>query len=111
VEVAQNGLAAYHMFSNEAVSGKSPFDLIILDMVLGEKLDGLQVFELIQQLFPAQKAILASGHATNERAEQAIKKGLPWLSKPYDIETLAHTVERALEGHGQGGQRPPPALR
>jgi phosphoserine phosphatase RsbU/P len=96
VEVLQSGLAAYELFSKAAPSGKSPFDLIILDMVLGEKLDGLQIFELIQRLFPAQKAIMASGHAPNERAEQAMKKGLPWLTKPYGIDTLARTVEQAL---------------
>jgi signal transduction histidine kinase/DNA-binding LacI/PurR family transcriptional regulator/ActR/RegA family two-component response regulator len=111
VEVAQSGLAAYDMFSRAVRSGKSPFDLVILDMVLGEELDGLEIFELIQRLFPAQKAIMASGHAPSERAEQAIKKGLPWLSKPYGVETLARIVERALEGDGQGCLTPPPTLR
>jgi signal transduction histidine kinase/ActR/RegA family two-component response regulator len=98
VELARSGFAAYDRFIKAAPSGKSPFDLVILDMVLGEKLDGLQVFGLIQRLFPAQKAIMASGHAPNERAEEAMKKGLPWLTKPYDRDTLAHAVESALAG-------------
>jgi CheY-like chemotaxis protein len=110
VETAQSGQAAYERFIGAASSEKSPFDLVILDMVLGEDLDGLQVFELIQRLFPGQKAIMASGHAPNERAEQAIKKGLPWLCKPYDVETLARVVERALESGGQGGLTPSPTL-
>jgi sigma-B regulation protein RsbU (phosphoserine phosphatase) len=111
VEIAQSGLAAYDIFSRAGRSGRSPFDLIILDMVLGEKLDGLEIFEMIQRLFPAQKAVMASGHAPNERAEQAIKKGLPWLSKPYSVETLARVVERALDGNGQDSLIPPPTLR
>ena len=36
-------------------SGHSPFDLVIIDMLLGEALDGLQIIEQIQRLFPAQK--------------------------------------------------------
>jgi DNA-binding NtrC family response regulator len=71
-----------------------------MDMVLGEMLDGLQVFELIQQMFPDQKAIVASGHAPNERAELAVSKGLIWLAKPYSIKALTRAVERVLEGGG-----------
>ncbi len=70
-------------------------------MVLGEKLDGLQILELIQRLFPAQKAIMASGHAATERTEEAKKKGLPWLTKPYDSDSLVHAVETALAGGAQ----------
>jgi DNA-binding LacI/PurR family transcriptional regulator/signal transduction histidine kinase/ActR/RegA family two-component response regulator len=104
VEVMQSGLRAYELFSKAAPSGQSPFDLVIIDVVLNEMLDGLQIFELMQRLFPAQKAIVVSGHAPSERAEQAMKKGLPWLSKPYSIETLAHAVERALaDGHSSEG--------
>jgi len=98
VETAPSGLVAYDLFSKAVPTGRSPFDLVILDMVLGEKLDGLQIFEMIQRLFPAQRAIMASGHAPNERAEQAMRKGLPWLTKPYEVDTLARTVEHALIG-------------
>jgi signal transduction histidine kinase/ActR/RegA family two-component response regulator len=104
VETAQSGLAAYDLFCKTAPSGKSPFELVILDMVLGEKLDGLQIFEMIQRLFPVQRAIMASGHAPNERAEQAMRKGLPWLTKPYSVDTLARTVEQALGGSVKGGR-------
>jgi len=105
VETVQSGLAAYDLFCKTAPSGKSPFELVILDMVLGEKLDGLQIFEMIQRLFPSQRAIMASGHAPNERAEQAMRKGLPWLTKPYSVDTLARTVEQALGGSLQGERR------
>ena len=67
-----------------------------MDMVLGEALDGLQIIEQIQRLFPAQKVIVASGHAPNERAELAVHKKLTWLGKPYGMETLANTVQKVL---------------
>jgi DNA-binding LacI/PurR family transcriptional regulator/signal transduction histidine kinase/ActR/RegA family two-component response regulator len=96
VETMESGLGAYELFSRAAASGQSPFDLVIMDMVLGEVLDGLQIIERIQRLFPNQKVIVASGHAPTDRAELAVKKGLTWLSKPYGVETLAEAVQQVL---------------
>ena len=103
----QSGLCACEVFGQAAEAGKSPYDLVILDMVLNEILYGLQVFELIQRLFPAQKAIVASGHAPNERAELAVNRGLIWLAKPYTVEALTQVVERVLEGSVNGEERRP----
>jgi DNA-binding LacI/PurR family transcriptional regulator/signal transduction histidine kinase/ActR/RegA family two-component response regulator len=100
VEIMESGLGAYELFSHAAASGQSPFDLVIMDMVLGEVLDGLQIIERIQRLFPTQKVIVVSGHAPTERAELAVKKGLTWLSKPYVMETLAQAVQRVLRDDG-----------
>jgi signal transduction histidine kinase/CheY-like chemotaxis protein len=97
VDTMQSGLRACEVLSQAAPMGQSPYDLLVLDMVLNEVLDGLQVFELIQRLFPAQRAIVASGHAPNERAELAVSKGLIWLAKPYTVEALTQAVERVLE--------------
>jgi len=96
VEVIDSGLRAYELFSRALASGQSPFDLVIMDMVLGEALDGLQIIEQIQRLFPGQKVIVASGHAPTERADLAVRKGVTWLGKPYGMETLAETVQRVL---------------
>ena len=96
VDTMTSGLRAYEMFRQAARTEPSPYDLVILDMVLGEMLDGLQIFELIARRFPGQNAILASGHAPSERAELAISKGLVWLPKPYTVEALTRAVARAL---------------
>jgi DNA-binding LacI/PurR family transcriptional regulator/signal transduction histidine kinase/ActR/RegA family two-component response regulator len=101
VEVMESGLGAYELFSRAAASGQSPFDLVIMDMVMGESLDGLQIIEQIQRLFPAQKVIVASGHAPIERAERAVQKDLTWLGKPYGMEALATTVQRVLRDEGR----------
>ena len=105
VEIMDSGLRAYELFSRAAASGQSPFDLVIMDMLLGESLDGLQIIEQIQHLFPAQKVIVASGHAPTEREELAVKKGLTWLNKPYGMDTLAQTVQRALRDDGGSARR------
>jgi DNA-binding LacI/PurR family transcriptional regulator/signal transduction histidine kinase/CheY-like chemotaxis protein len=98
VEIMESGLRAYELFSRAVASGQSPFDLVIMDMQLGEVHDGLQIIEQVQRLFPAQKAIIASGHAPTARAELAMRKGVLWLSKPYGMDALAETVQRALRG-------------
>jgi CheY-like chemotaxis protein len=100
VDTMQSGLRAYEVFNQAVQTGKSPYDLVIMDMLLNEMLDGLQVFELIQRLFPAQKAIVVSGHAPSERAGLAVSKGLLWLAKPYSVEDLTRAVARVLEGSG-----------
>ena len=99
VEVMDSGLRAYELFSRALADGQSPFDLVIMDMLLGEVHDGLEIIEQIQRLFPALKVIVASGHAPTERAELAVRKGLTWLGKPYGMDTLAEMVQRVLSHH------------
>ena len=96
VDTMESGLRAYHVFRRAAATGTSPYDLLVLDMVLGESLDGLQIFDLIQRLFPEQKAIVASGHAPSGQASMAVDKGLVWLAKPYTVDALTQAVERIL---------------
>jgi len=100
VEVIDSGLGAYELFSHAVAAGSNPFDLVIMDVALGEALDGLQIIEQIQRLFPDQKFIVVSGHAPTEREALAVRKGLTWLGKPYGMETLAQTVERVLRDEG-----------
>ena len=96
VETSASGLRACETFSQALADRHAPFDLVLVDMLLGEALDGLQVVEQIQSMFPKQKAIIVSGHAPDDRADKAIKRGLTWLSKPYDLETLASAIAQTL---------------
>jgi DNA-binding LacI/PurR family transcriptional regulator/signal transduction histidine kinase/ActR/RegA family two-component response regulator len=96
VETLESGKEAYQRFEQAAATGKSPCDLVILDMSLLEQRDGIEIFELIRQLFPSQRALLVSGHAANDRVHAAMAHGLGWLAKPYTMESLAQTVAKAL---------------
>jgi two-component system cell cycle sensor histidine kinase/response regulator CckA len=100
VETLESGLRACELFERAAASGQAPFDLVIIDMLLGEALDGLQVIERIHRRFPEQKVIVVSGHAPTDRAELAVNKGLTWLVKPYGMDTFAQTVQRVLRDDG-----------
>ena len=101
VETQSRGALAYRLFEEAKARGESPFDLVILDMSLNEEHDGLEVFERIQKLVPEQRAIVASGHALNERVERAVAQGLAWLAKPYTADALARTVQAALAENAQ----------
>lgn len=96
VETSASGQLACEMFRQAAVSRISPFDLVLVDMLLGESADGLDVVAQIRSMFPDQKAIIVSGHAPTERTDEATKHGLPWLSKPYGFEELAQAVADVL---------------
>jgi CheY-like chemotaxis protein len=98
VDTLDSGQKARELFTRAAVDQNSPYDLVILDMLLNEDEDGLQALEHIRRLFPAQRVVLASGHAPTERSELAVSKGLTWLVKPYTMDTLARTVRSVLHG-------------
>ena len=75
VETSASGLRACETFSQALATRQAPFDLVLVDMLLGEALDGLQVIEQIQSMFPAQKAIIVSGHAPDDRATRPSSAG------------------------------------
>jgi len=97
-----SGRQASKLFEQAVSSGKtqSPFDLLVLDMLLNETDDGLTLAERVVSLFPEQRCIIASGHAPNERGLRAVERGLGWLSKPYTADQLARSVEAAMEPGG-----------
>jgi DNA-binding LacI/PurR family transcriptional regulator/signal transduction histidine kinase/ActR/RegA family two-component response regulator len=99
VDTVESGRKARELFERAAPSGNSPYDVVILDMLLNESQDGLELLEQIQRMFPKQRAILASGHAPTERAELAVQRGLTWLVKPYTADALASAVHGTLADH------------
>ncbi len=101
-----SGRDAFALLQRNFAKGSSGFDLLILDMLLNEDWDGLELLERVHAIFPAQKAILASGHAPGERAERAAGHGVRWLAKPFTVETLAYAVNVVL-----GPQRAAPSPR
>lgn len=96
VDTLNSGRRACELFAQAAASGRSPCDLVILDMSFNEDQDGLEVLERIRRDFPRQKCIVASGGALTQRAETATRAGLTWLPKPYTAESLARAVQVEL---------------
>lgn len=75
----------------------NPVDLLLLDMVIGAGLSGLQTYTKILQLYPTQKAVIVSGYSESEDVKATLKLGAgSLLKKPYTKEQLAKEVYKEL---------------
>jgi len=82
--------AAQSMAGNE-------FDVLISDIVLGEK-DGLDILEQSQQLQPDTPVILVTGIPDVQTASAAVRQNAyAYLAKPVSKQTLVATVVRAVQ--------------
>jgi CheY-like chemotaxis protein len=99
VEDGRQALAHFEK-ANEAGT-ESPYDLLVMDMIMEEGFDGLDTYEAILKLYPNQKVIIASGHAEDGRARAAGGLGADWLAKPYHRDDLAWAVRKRLNRHCQ----------
>ena len=77
---------------------RQPFDLILLDMVMPNGMNGRETYEEIIKISPGQKAIIASGYARTKEvgAAQALGAGR-YLKKPYVLEKLGTAIREELE--------------
>ena len=72
-------------------------DLVILDMLMGVGMDGLETYQEILRIHPGQKAIIASGFAETARVKEAQRIGAgAYIKKPYVISTLGKAIKAAL---------------
>ncbi len=75
-----------------------PCDLVILDMIMPDGIDGTETFEQIRKLYPDQKAIIVSGYAENDRVRQALDLGCgAFVRKPITLKSIAQAVRRELD--------------
>jgi DNA-binding LacI/PurR family transcriptional regulator/signal transduction histidine kinase/ActR/RegA family two-component response regulator len=97
VVTAGNSAEALQTFIDARHAG-APFELLVVDVNLGEIEDGIALLERIRVVAPGQKGLVISGHAANHRIDRALAEGFGFVSKPYRAETLARAAERALGG-------------
>jgi CheY-like chemotaxis protein len=73
-------------------------DLIVLDMIMPGGIDGLETYTRIINLYPKQKAIIASGFSETMRVKKAQQLGAgQYIKKPYTIEKIALAVRDELK--------------
>ncbi len=97
VELTSSGVDALERIARAAAGQEPGYDLVILDVQLSDGEDGLDICERIRRIAPAQKAILASGHAPTHRIQEALEREIPWLQKPYTADALADIVRTVLD--------------
>jgi len=103
VDAAESGEAALSRLAGGAV------DLVILDMIMGEGMDGLDTYRRMVEISPGQKAVITSGFSETDRVWEAQRLGAgAYVKKPFTLETLGLAVRAELDavlrdpekGHG-----------
>ena len=75
-----------------------PFDLVISDLKLNARLDGIDVLRAVREHSPATPVIIVTGFGELEKAVEAVREGaFDFVSKPFNITELKGLVERALQ--------------
>jgi DNA-binding NtrC family response regulator len=73
------------------------FDLIITDVRMG-KIDGMEVLRFFRKNAPDTTVIMITAFGSIETAIEAIREGAyDYISKPFKLEEIKFTVQRALE--------------
>src|SRR5258707_876007 len=73
------------------------FDLVLLDMKM-PRVDGREVLQFIQTPSPSSQVIILSQFADLKMAVESTKLGAyEVLGKPYDIEQIEQTIQRAID--------------
>ena len=76
----------------------TPFDLAILDLQLGGRVDGLRVLEAIKWRWPDMATVILTGHASLDSALAAIQEGVDgYLLKPARAEEVRQAAAEAIE--------------
>jgi DNA-binding NtrC family response regulator len=98
-ELATESERAVHLARTES------FDLVICDINLNSSVNGLDVLRAFKAANPDGQVLLISGFGTLQTAIEAVRAGaFDYISKPFDIEEVKKTVQRALDQTG------PPAV-
>jgi PAS domain S-box-containing protein len=77
---------------------KHHLDLIVLDMIMPNGINGLETYEAVLKIRPGQKVIIASGYSRTKEVQIAQDLGAgEYIKKPYTLEKIAVAVKEELE--------------
>ncbi len=97
---------------------ESAYDLVMLDLKLGGRIDGLRVLEAVKWRWPETTVIILTAHGSLESAMAAIREGVDgYLLKPVKPEEVRLATQEALAqrkrlaaARGNPGERPNEAI-
>jgi DNA-binding response OmpR family regulator len=96
VTTAANGEEALMCLQDTA------FDLAVLDLMLGGRVDGQRVLEAIRWRWPAMVVIMMTAHGTLNSAIEAIQEGVDgYLLKPVEASEVRQAIQEAFERRDQ----------
>jgi DNA-binding NtrC family response regulator len=103
---AREGFSAVFANSGEAalatVADQQP-DLLLSDIRMKTRLDGLSLLEIVRREYPSIPVVLMTAFGSIDTAVRAVKEGaFDYISKPFNIDELVAIVRRALaNGNGK----------
>ena len=73
-------------------------DVVALDMIMEENLDGLDTYREIIRKWPDQKVIIVTGYSSTERVEEMQRLGAgAYVRKPFTRESLSRAIRDVLD--------------
>jgi two-component system response regulator HydG len=101
-DALQNRGYELHVLQNStqaaALLERQTFDLIITDIVM-PKVHGLEILERAKRRNPWARVIFVTGHPYRDILREGFEKGAySVLQKPFAVDELLDTVDRALTG-------------
>jgi len=94
------GYSAYSVTSGEEAIKfiqSQPVDLLLMDMIMGDGLNGRETLERIFQHKPDQRAIVVSGYAKREEIEKTRSLGVSiFLEKPVTLAKVDDAIQHTL---------------
>jgi DNA-binding NtrC family response regulator len=88
----------YNLAEAQSRLEKKKFDVIVTDMVMEGRRDGLEILNLSKKVEPPPPLILVTAHSDIETCKQALKDGAyDYIEKPLDLDHFRAQVNRAAE--------------
>ena len=77
-------------------------DLLLLDVVLENGIDGIETYRRVRQEHPDQRVVVMTGFAGTEQITELIALGIKtWARKPLTLEMLTETIRQELDRREQ----------
>lgn len=84
------------------IAQKGDFDVVVLDMLLGDGMNGRETYEQILTFKPDQKAIIVTGYSTSADVEETLKLGAHLIiRKPYSLEDIGLAIKKCIFESGE----------
>ncbi len=78
--------------------GRKKFDVVVTDLMMEGKKEGLDVLQLTKQFTPSPPVVLVTAHADIPTCKQALAEGAyDYIEKPLDLDYFRAQVNRAAE--------------
>ncbi|HEY4643690.1 MAG TPA: sigma-54 dependent transcriptional regulator [Bacteroidota bacterium] len=91
IDIAGDGIEAINYIQNTL------YDVVLLDVRM-PRVSGIEVLKFLQEHSPSTQVIILTNYSDVKTAIETIKLGAyDFISKPYDVDQLLNSIERALE--------------